>query len=195
MMRINLLPPEILERRRAEKGIGYVVVGAIVVALVLAGTWGFAYMRVQGKKDDLAAVQQQVQVAQAEAAQLAIFEERAAELTNRQAMASTALKGRQNWGKLADELSLVLPTDMWLQSLALAENTVTFNGTAIDIEDDTPDIGHQTIAKLLVRMADLDQLYNVWLTSSTKAQLEERPVINFAVTAEIHPPTDEGGAQ
>jgi Tfp pilus assembly protein PilN len=195
MMRINLLPPEILERRRAEKGIGYVIVGAIAVALVLAATWGFAYMGLQGKKDDLAAIQQQVQVTQAEAAQLAIFEERAAELDTRRTTAASALAGRQNWGKLADEISLVLPTDMWLQSLAFSGDTVTFNGTAIDVDGDSPDIGHRTIAKLLVRMADLEQLYNVWLTSSTKGELEQRPVINFAVTADVHPPADEGGAQ
>jgi hypothetical protein len=57
MTHINLLPPEILERRRAEQRIGWVALAALGVAIVLAGIWGLGYVRLQAKEDRLAEVQ------------------------------------------------------------------------------------------------------------------------------------------
>ena len=185
MMRINLLPPEILERRKAEKRIAWVILAAALVAVALAAVWGFAYFRLQGKQDELAAMQQQVESTNAQAAQLAIFEERAAELETRRATAEFALQGRRNWARLLNELSLVLPTDVWLTTLSATEQTVDIQGMAIDSADDSPDAGHKSMAKVLLRLADLDQLSNVWLMNSAKSEYLEHPVLQFGVTADI----------
>ena len=193
MMRINLLPPEILERRKAERRIGWVVIAAIGVAVVLVGVWGFGYFRLQDKQDELAQVQQLVQSTQAQADQLAVFEQRATELEGRRTTAQRALGTRRNWGKLLDELSLVLPSDVWLQTLVAAEaGGLSMNGYAVDAPGDSPDAGHKSIAKTLVRLADLDDLYDVWLTSSTKSTFAEQPAIQFSITAAVVQPTVEG---
>jgi len=193
MMRINLLPPEILERRKAEKRIGWVVVAAIAVALLLAGVWGVGFMSVQGKRDDLAAVQQQVQTTQAQANQLAIFEERAVELEARRGIVTLALGDKINWAKLLDELSLVLPSDVWVSRMALDQiNGLQIQGYAVDAPTDTPDAGHKSIAKTLVRLADLEQLYNVWLTNSVKELYEEQDAIQFTITTGVVVPAAEG---
>jgi Tfp pilus assembly protein PilN len=190
MMRINLLPPEILERRQAEKRIGYVVFAAFGIAAVLAIVWMFAFVRVQGKEGDLAALQQEVQIANTQAAQLAIFEERAAELETRRATVVQALGDRREWARLYDEISLVLPSDMWIQSLAAEEDAgIALNGYAVDPPGDTPDTGHKAIAKALVRLADLDALYDVWLTNSSKVDFEDQPAIQFTITAQVVAPT------
>ncbi|MDO8848587.1 MAG: PilN domain-containing protein [Coriobacteriia bacterium] len=189
MMRINLLPPEILERRKAERRFGWIIVAAVLVAVVLAGTWAFAHFRLQARQDELAEVQQQVQSTNAQAAHLAVFEERAATLETRRSTAALALDGRRNWGRLFSELSLVMPSDIWLNALTAEESAVTFAGWAVDSPTDSPDVGHKSMAKLLVRLADLEQLSNVWLTSSEKGQFEEQPAIQFTVTADVSEPT------
>ncbi|MRS13151.1 MAG: hypothetical protein EG823_08830 [Actinobacteria bacterium] len=190
MMRINLLPPEILDRRKAEKRIGWVVLAAIGVAVILVGVWAFAFLNLRGQEDELAAIQQQVQTTNAQAAQLAIFEERAAELESRRVTAAQALDGRRSWAKLFNELSLVLPSDVWIQTLSADQATgLQIAGYAVDVANDSPDAGHKAIAKMLVRLADLDQLRNVWLSSSTKSDFEEQPAIQFAVSAEVVDPT------
>jgi Tfp pilus assembly protein PilN len=189
MMRVNLLPPEILERRRAEKRVGLVIVAAIGVAIVLAGVWGFSYFRLQAKQDELAALQQQVQATNAQATQLAIFEQRASELKARQETVVQALGNRRDWAKLYDEMSLVLPTDMWLLTMNAAEdNGLTLAGFAVDAPNDSPDAGHKAIAKALVRLADLDSVYDVWLTSSAKTTVAEKPAIQFTITAKVVDP-------
>lgn len=184
MMRINLLPPEILERRKAEKRFGLVGVGVGLVLAVLAVVYGFAFMQVQGKQDELALVQQQVQTTRAQADQLAIFEERASELQARRDTADLALTNREDWNRLFENVSLVLPSDIWIQTMSAGEDKgVQIAGYAVDSESDTPDIGHKSIAKMLVRLADLDQLQDVWLTNSAKIEYEEQAAIQFTATA------------
>jgi len=196
MMRINLLPPETLDRRRAEKRIGYVALAAIGIAILLAGVWGFAFMQLQNKEDELALVEQEVQTAQAQAAQLAVFEERAADLEARRAIVLQAFAGRRDWARLFDELSLVMPEDVWALSMIAGEaEGLTITGYAVDTPDDSPDVGHKSIAKTLVRLADLDQLSDVWLTSSQKVLFAEQDAIQFTVTAKVDLPSAGGGAQ
>jgi len=190
MMRINLLPPEILERRKAERRFGWVIVAAIVVAVLLAGVWAFAFFRLQSKEDELASIQQQVQSTNAQAAQLAIFEERATELESRRTTAQLALSSRRNWARLLSELSLVLPSDVWVETLLAGESSgLELTGWAVDSPDDSPDVGHKTMAKMLVRLADLAQLTDVWLTSSAKSDFEEQPALEYSVTAVVSEPT------
>jgi Tfp pilus assembly protein PilN len=193
MMRINLLPPEILERRRAERRIGWVVLAALGVAVILAGVWAFGYFRLQDKKDELAEVQQLVQASQAQAEQLAVFEQRATELEGRKVTADLALGSRRNWGKLFDEISLVLPSDVWLQTMVASEsNGLSISGYAVDVRNDSPDAGHKSIAKTLVRLADLSDLYDIWLTASTKQTFAEQPAIQFTITASVGSPAAGG---
>ncbi len=190
MMRINLLPPEILERRKSERRFGWVILAALMVAVVLAGVWVFAFFRLQGKEDELASIQQEVQSTNAEAAQLAIFEERAAELESRRSIAILALSTRRDWARLMSEISLVLPSDVWVETLLANEETgLEMYGWAIDSPDDAPDVGHKTMAKTLVRLADLDQLTDVWLTSSAKSAYLEQPALEYTVTAVVSEPT------
>jgi len=196
MMRVNLLPPEILERRQAERRIVWVVVAAIVIAVLLAGVWGVANYRLQNKKDELAAVQQEAQAIQAQADQLAIFETRASELEERQATVQAALGGRIDWAKLLDEVSLVLPSDLWVQTMAVDEDAgISLAGYAIDFPDDVPDLGHKAIAKALVRLADLEDLSDVWLASSVKTEFAEQDAIQYTITSKVVPPATEGEAE
>lgn len=196
MMRVNLLPPEILERRTAEKRIGWVAVGAIAVALVLAGVWATAAYQLQVRKEELASIQQQTQAVQAQANQLAIFEMRAGELDERREVVLSALGGRVDWPGLLDEVSLVLPSDLWAQTIVVDEDAgLSVAGYAVDSPSDTPDQGHKAIAKGLVRLADLDSLYDVWLLNSAKTEYAEQDAIQFTFSAKVTPPAAEGEAQ
>lgn len=189
MMRINLLPPELLEKRQSEQRIVWVMAGALVLAVILAGVWGVGSFIENTKRDELAAMQQQAAAIQAQADQLAIFEQRAAELEERKAMVLTALGGRVDWAQLLDELSLVLPSDLWVQTMMLSEvNGVSMSGYAIDSSTDVPDLGHKAIARGLVRIADLENLSDVWLDSSAKTEFSEQDAIQFSITAKVTRP-------
>lgn len=194
MIRVNLLPPEILEKRKAERRLAYMVAALVLVSIVLAGVWVFAFTRANAKQRELEAKQQELQQVKAQAAALEIFELQQAELARRRSVAQTALDARQNWAKLFDEISLVLPADMWLSALAASgESKLQLDGYSVDATD-TPDYGHKTVAKLLVRLAELEELSDVWLSNSAKTEVEAQPALQFTVTAAVVKPASTATA-
>lgn len=190
MTSINLLPPEIRARRQAERRMVFVALGALALAVVLAGVFAVGFMNVQKKDKELAEIEQQVKTTQAQADQLAIFEQTQTELQARSETVSRALAGRRDWARLYDEISLVLPSDLWAETMLSSEaDGISIQGWAIDAPNDTPDLGHKSIAKMLVRLADLEQLQDVWLTNSVKALYQEQDAIQFTVTAQVKDPS------
>lgn len=192
MVRINLLPPEIVQKRKAEKLFGFVALGAVVIALVLVAVYGAAVWIVSGRAEELQAKKSQAADLAKAAEAFKIFEDKQTDLAARQATADTALAQRVEWSRLMNELSLVLPEEAWLIQMRCdekAEPNVSLGGVALDPED-SPDGGHKVIAKALVRLAGLEQLNNVWLSSSEKVAGEEgdEGVINFLITAGVVKP-------
>lgn len=195
MIRINLLPPEILIKRRFERIRVYVLIGGAAVVLLLAGVFAVGVLQVGSRSGELQDLRSQAEGYRATAESYKIFEARKEDLKTRKAIAELALADRVQWGRLNDELSLVLPSDMWLTRLALSEDTgVEIEGLSLDDGADVPDGGHKEIAKLLVRLADLDQLYDVWLVSSEKSEYEDTAAITWRVSCRVRKPSEEASA-
>ncbi len=188
MIRINLLPPEILEKRKEEQNWRWVVLGALAMLVILVGLFLIAFVQVSSKEAEVAEVEQQAANVQAAAEQVKIFKEQEDDLAVRQGIVDKALVGQVDWAKLLYELSLILPTDMYLQRLQANEDDpltqsaggavegeetnesqITLTGEALDSPSDSPDLGYKSVAKLLVRMAELEQLERVWLDSAEKS--------------------------
>jgi hypothetical protein len=189
MVRINLLPQEILEKRRFERDIRYVVLAAVAALVVLFAAYGLLAIQVGQRNAELQDRQQTVANLNAQAEAFAIFEEKESDLEARLLLADEALAGRVEWGRVANELSLIMPSDVWIVTLTTDEEQgVTMFARAVDSETDVPDVGHKAVAKTLVRLNDLEQLSSVWLSSSIKTEYEEKPVIDFTVTTAVERP-------
>ncbi len=189
MVRINLLPQEIIEKRRFERDIRYVAFAGVIVLVVLFAVYGLLAIQVGQRNAELQDRQQTEANLRAQAEAFRIFEEKESELEARLQLADEALAGRVEWGRLANEVSLIMPADVWLVTLTCDEDQgLSMFARAIDNESDVPDVGHKAVAKTLVRFADLDQLSSVWLNSSIKTEYEEQPVIDFNVTTAVERP-------
>jgi Tfp pilus assembly protein PilN len=183
-IRINLLPPEILEKRKAEsRRLVFLAVGLTVIAL-LGVAWAFVALFVGIKTGEVASKQQEAASLRAQAEAFKVFEDRGLELQARQEIADRALAGRISWSRIMGELSLVLPPDIWLsvfdgseQTAATAGSsttegrpapaaTLSLTGWSLDQPAEEVNGGFKSIALLLVRLDDLEQLANVWLTSA-----------------------------
>jgi N-acyl-D-aspartate/D-glutamate deacylase len=189
MVRINLLPQEIIEKRRFERDLRYVVLGGIVALVLLFAVYGLLAMQVARANAELQDRQQTEANLRAQAEAFSIFEEKESDLEARLVLSEQALAGRVDWGRLANELSLIMPADVWVVTLTCDEEQgVTMFARAVDSETDVPDVGHKAVAKTLVRFADLEQLSSVWLSSSIKTEYEEQPAIDFTVTTAVERP-------
>lgn len=174
MVRINLLPADIIERRRYERFYPYVfVTGAIILGVILA-LWLGLQLLVSASQDRLQRTEETVTTLKAQAESLRIFEDQQAALAARQGVTRQALAGRIDMGKLCEEISLVLPDSLWLNSLVLSEQTgATFNGYTPEGEDPQIDEGYKSVAAGLVRLNSLATLYDVWLSSASSSSFEE----------------------
>ncbi len=192
MVRINLLPGEIIAKRRFEGHFRTVALAGTLLLVVLLGAYSILMLQVNIKRGQLQDQQQQETELRAQAEAFRVFEEKESDLRVREEYAIEALKGRINWGRLANELSLVLPPDVWLFSLQCDETSgMSIGGLAIDNPEDVPDVGHKAVAKTLIRLADLEQVDNVWLNLSAKTEHEGQAAIEFVIETGVEVPGSE----
>jgi Tfp pilus assembly protein PilN len=201
MVRINLLPAEIVERRKYERYYPYVfIAGGVLLAIVLV-TWFALTMFTSQRTEQLQQAEETVNSLNQQSAALAIFEEQRQALEDRQNVATQALAGRVDMGKLMEEISLVLPEPLWIQALAINEET------GLDLEGYTPDSGeakisegYKSVAAGLVRINSLDGFNDVWLTSASGEGYSDfqgsdeggsAETVAWELTAKIDTPEDE----
>lgn len=201
MIRINLLPPEIIERRRYDGYYPYVFITAGILIVVILFSWGILQFVVTSRNTDLQRTEQERKVLQQKAEGLAVFELKESELKARQDTASKALAGRVDVGRLAEEVSLVLPEEVWASELAFNDmdglNAVLYAPEPLghSVSD-----GYKSAASTLVELSSLSMLKDVWLSEATvqsftgfQALAVEAPsmeTVRFTVSAEVTTPVE-----
>jgi Tfp pilus assembly protein PilN len=206
MKRIDLLPPEASAKASRERGLLYAILILVAVVVVL----GLVYMQQnsavsskQAEVDQIAAETAQVQ---AEAAALAPY---ANIYSTRKAMTQTAqsiYEAGVSWSTILQEISLVIPDNVRLQTLSctvptamvpgapaaaagaapVATTDVTFNGTTYT---------HKDVAEFMTRLGLIPQLSKIQLGSSVEvpatvasADTAALPsTVTFTITASLRP--------
>lgn len=178
-LQINLLPPEVLERRRLEKWYKYIFLGFFVLlalALLLAA---WLWVIGQGKQDTLQGLKDKSRQYQTKAEMFAIFEQRETELADRQEIVDTALSGRVDMGRLAYEVSLIMPDEVWLEQLSMNQDSgFAIDGYTPSSSSQDSDVNYKSIARTLVRLDSLSDLDAVWLGAASTADFDGWQVTN-----------------
>jgi Tfp pilus assembly protein PilN len=201
MFRINLLPKEVLERRRYEGWYRWVFILAIGLTLIILGIYVLLMFEVSAKNTQLQTIAETATQRRNLAEQLSVFQNKEAELQARQDIASTSLAHRINTGQVAEDISLVLPDEVWLDLLTINENTgVVLTAETPRNSGESNDVAYKSVAKTLVRLNELPELYDVWLTTAVNGQWQqwaasanaEEPipvnVVTFSATTKVAKP-------
>ena len=171
MVRINLLPREILDRRRFEKWYGWVFLAGAVLFVGMAVLWISLSTLANGKIAELQQRQESVNQLKASADAFAVFEQNQAAAQKRVSVANTALAGRLPMGTVAEEISLIMPAEMWLKAIQLDQTTgMTLQGNTPASGKIASDEAFKSVAGLMVRLNVLSSITDVWLTSATIEQ-------------------------
>lgn len=205
MKRIDLLPPEQRVKASRERGLlwAILILVAIVVALGLVYVWQNG--QVSDKQTQLDQLTAETAAVQQQALSLAPY---AVIQSTRTAMTQTArgiYDSRVPWSTILQQVSLVIPENVRLQSLtgtvpaamlpgpstppaagtvAAATQDVTFSGTSYT---------HKDVAEFMTRLGLIPQLSNVQMASSTSAAAVDAdgatgtPTVTFSVTASLRP--------
>jgi len=208
MKRIDLLPPEQRVKASRERGLlwAILILVAIVVALGLVYVWQNG--QVTDKQVELDGLAAEASVVQQQAVALRPYAEIQ---TTRTAMTQTA-KGiydsRVPWSTILQEVSLVIPENVRLQSLSGTVPLTMLPGPAVppaaagaaattDLTFTGMSYTHKDVAEFMTRLGLIPQLSNVQLASSTGAAATSTttgttattgtPTVTFTVTASLRP--------
>jgi Tfp pilus assembly protein PilN len=210
MKRINLLPQEERVKASRERGLIWAILILVAVVVVL----GLVYVKinsdVNAKQDELAAIQAETAVVQAQIAELSPY---AALQAQRTAMTQTAkgiYESSVPFSILLQELSLVIPENVRLQTLtatvpsamlpgAAAAESVSGASATTDVTFTGQTEEHRDVAEFMTRLGLIPQLMGITLTTSTDSSTtagtstaSPAPTVTFkqfTVTAQLRPYT------
>lgn len=177
MVRINLLPREIQEKRKAEKVIFTAFAGIVVVAMCLGALYAYNAWKIRNAEAELAILKDQSVKMNSAIQVLKVYEARLQIVQQKKAIVEKALENRIIWSKILEELMIITPNDVALHTLNGNADGISFSG---EIQDptDMPDAGHKPVAKWLIRLGELKLQPKVWLSSSDKRD----EIISFSNT-------------
>ena len=188
--RVNLLPPEIAQRRRfrqVQYGLGGSVLVSIgVMALLYAGAAG-SVRDAEAELRDVRAEGAATQAEQAKYAEAAAVHARA---DAAQVMLTQAMGEEVRYATLLNQLSTSVPDEVWLKDITFTQTppsvtagdttpaigTVTFTGTAFD---------HDDVATWLESLAAQKGYAKPYLTSTTEALIGKEVTADFVTTVVI----------
>ncbi|HEX5643170.1 MAG TPA: PilN domain-containing protein [Thermoleophilia bacterium] len=206
MKRINLLPQEERAKASRERGLIWAILILVAVVVVL----GLVYVKLNSdanaKQDELAAIQAETAVVQAKIAELAPYAELQAQRTSMTETAKGIEESSVPFSTLLQELSLVIPENVRLQTLTATVPTTMLPGTALaeaapgaatstDVTFTGQTEKHRDVAEFMTRLGLIPQLMNITLTTSTDSSTASTTTTTtfkqFTVTAQLRPYTTQ----
>jgi Tfp pilus assembly protein PilN len=196
---VNLLPRDDQSRGKKQQNVPVLISTAAIV--LVTGLIGVMYL---SGKSTAQAKQFELEGAQAELARLPSVAEITAKDAPRRTLKtehdarvtalSSALTRRIAWDRILREISLVLPNDVWLQSMSATSPTPASGTSAagsrpgiaptlMTMEGST--YSHDAVARLLTRLSVIPDLTNVWLTKSELGVVAGRPIVSFTILADV----------
>jgi Tfp pilus assembly protein PilN len=190
---VNLLPRD--DGRSKKKGPSSVVLvgamGVVIVAAAVASMTFLAGGTVAQKRQELDGLRIELQAIPEpppppSAVEAGLVGERQA----RAAAVGAALGNRISWDQVLRRFALVLPADVWLESLSASAPT------GAELPGATPNgfllagyaYSHDGVARLLSRLQVLPDLRQVTLQDSTTTPLGGREMVRFTIVANLRPP-------
>jgi Tfp pilus assembly protein PilN len=194
MRAVNLLPGDGAKRSKTNVPVLVGVAGAVVVCALLSFMFLSASSQVHDKQNELNAINAQIAVIPPppppDAAGAALASQQKARLT----ALSGALSKRVAWDRVLRNLSLVLPSDVWLSTLS-ASSPASPASAAVPIPaaGATPTgfllsgytYSQQGVARLLSRLEVLPDLTNVQLQNSSQSLIGTQNIVQFVIAASV----------
>lgn len=201
MRRIDLLPSVYAQRRRERRNLLFVILAGILVLLLLVGWYVILGFQVDDAEEQLAQRQAQNVVLQQQITELQQFADLEIEVQNKRAALQTVMAGDLDWPALLTEVAMIIPDDVWLESLTTSAGATEGAETAptetnpIDIDARQPfgriiftgkALSMRAVANWLIRLETVDEFIAVYLGGATSTSETGGPqIFEFNSTLEL----------
>ncbi|MDP9183046.1 MAG: PilN domain-containing protein [Actinomycetota bacterium] len=193
--RVNLMPPEVAEAkamRRVQMALGAAGVASVAVVGAL---YMSASHSVSAANSDLAASKSKTTTLQGQVAKYKDVTATIDAANAAQAQLVTAMGDEIRYSQLLNDLSLTVPSTVWLKSLSYTSTAPGAAGTPASFAGAFPvgtlsvtgiGFSHDDVALWLEAIAGLRKTYaNPYFANSTEALIGARPTVNFNSTAVV----------
>jgi Tfp pilus assembly protein PilN len=201
MPRVNLLPPEILQAHRLRRTKAGLAAGLVVVIGAIGGAYVTQVNAKNTAQDHLTAEQATGARLQAEQAKYADVPRTIAAIDKAETMRETAMANDVEWYRSLTNVSVTLPSKVWLTSLTFTVGAGTGGAAAPATPAGTPIAGgvgtvtavgtamdHPDVATWLDVLARQPGMSDAYFSSSKKKDVGAKTVVDFSSTATV---TDE----
>lgn len=190
--RINLLPPDLAQRRKSRQLAAAIGVAGIGLVAILMLVYGVQELRLRGERSRLEAQEERNDDLRAEVARLEDFDRLQNELQQKTSLLSDLTQQEVRWSVLLADISLVIPSDVWLTNLSGQVRIATGDeggeedeATLGSIEMNGTTFSHVDAAKWLTRLVGVDGFSFPYLTLSVKASIDETATVNFNSSVQL----------
>lgn len=201
--RVNLMPPEIEEKRRFRR-LQFAMGGAVVAAaVVVGGLYSWAHGGVAGAQQQLDQATAQHTTLQGQYNALQSVRDVYSQVASREAMLTQAMGDEVQWSHYLNDLSLRIPDNVWLTNMQVTQNTsaapsatpgqpvlvpsgigtISFTGVALTRDD---------VATWLESLAKEKGYTFPYFSQATESKIGTRNVVNFASTVTVTPDAHSG---
>jgi Tfp pilus assembly protein PilN len=208
MTQVNLLPAEVKQRQRTRRATGLIVSGAVAVVALLFLLFVMQSARLGKAEDELTAQQQVNTGLQAQIDDLQKYADLKAQVSDRQALVAEALQDEVLWSGALRDVSMVIPSNMWLISMSGTVSVQTGEAPTTSSAVATSDSGligsiqfsgsafsQPTIAEWLKRLNKVDGWVNPWISQSAKGATANETTYQFTGSVDLTSgATVDGGA-
>jgi Tfp pilus assembly protein PilN len=196
-MRINLLPPEVRQRQSIRRRTAAVIAAGVVVLAGVAALYFLQQLRLVGVNNDLEDQQAANAGIQAQINDLRRFDELQREVEASRGMLTTLMANEILWSGVLRDVSLVIPSDVWLSGMtgqmnesggapaAPATPGVTGQGLVGQITFTGFSLDHRAVALWLARLDDVRGFANPWLSNAQKTDVGTSKVVQFASSVDL----------
>jgi Tfp pilus assembly protein PilN len=194
MPQVNLMPPEIAETerlRRLQRGMA----GAVVLsALLVGGLYWHTNQGVTSAQNQLTAAQGQHTSLQAKYNGLNDVQQVFTQVQAKQALVQQAMSQEVRWSFVLNDLTTAVPDNVWLTGMTAQETSVPGSAATPTVGADgtTSGVGniiftgvayrHNDVANWLDSMAGVKGFADPSFSSSVKASLDPKIVVNWSST-------------
>lgn len=133
MLKINLLPPELRRKKRrrvivfeATQTLLIIIIACEIIAFL--GIYVFLNIKVTNKQKELSGIKIEIERLQAQVKEVKNLEEDAKKLEKRIQIIDQLMFSRISWARKLNEVSSLIPENIWFTSLSLSSQAVSQPG-------------------------------------------------------------------
>lgn len=194
MTRIDLIPPELVEKQRTRRIIALLTAIFVLVLFGVAFLTGLSYLQRVLISGRLETIEKEKTEVDASIEKLRVYEERKNLLSSREKIVTGITKNQVFWSSILNGVSMVIPSDVWLKTFKGDVSTIRGKEAQAGAAPTTPAItitgvtfSHSAVARWLVRLSEINQFRSIWLVSSEEkeATAAGQKQIEFNTTATL----------